>query len=428
MRSNYKKLGNYIEQFDIRNKDCNNSLGLEAIKGISSISKSFIKTKANLVGVSPGNYKVVEPKQFGYNPNTARMGDKIPIALNSGRNNVLVSSIYPTFKIIEANLLLPEYLMMWFRRPEFDRYARFKSHGSAREIFDYSEMCEVELPVPSIEKQREIVKEYNTIVNRIKLNEEYNQKLEEMAQALFRHWFVDFEFPNENGDPYKTSGGKMVYNEQLDQEIPSCFQVKSLGNIVEKIISHRGKSKSHLDFDKKNRKYQNAIISAMNVNGGRLVKHNTIKYVNDKTFSEWMIDPLRSGDVILTSEAPMGEMLYIANRSNFLLSQRLFGVRVYTKRCSGLFLYFWLQTPQAKRDMEGRATGTTVLGIKLSELIRVCIPCAPVYSLNKFNNLIFPLMEKLESKEVENEINQELIQIVLVKMSKVETFYTEHAV
>jgi type I restriction enzyme S subunit len=141
-----------------------------------------------------------------------------------------------------------------------------------------------------------------------------------------------------------------------------------------------------------------------------------------------MIDPLRSGDVILTSEAPMGEMLFIANRSNFLLSQRLFGVRINTEKCSGLFLYFWLQTPQAKRDMEGRATGTTVLGIKLSELIRVSILCVPRYSLNKFNSLIFPIMAKLESKEVENEINQELIKIVLSKMSKIETLQTEQAI
>ena len=99
MRSNYKQLGQFIEPIDFRNKNSSEPLGLDAIKGISSIYKSFIKTKANLVGVSPGNYKVVKPHQFGFNPNTARMGDKIPIALNSGKNDVLVSSIYPTFKI-----------------------------------------------------------------------------------------------------------------------------------------------------------------------------------------------------------------------------------------------------------------------------------------------------------------------------------------
>lgn len=220
MKSNYKQLYQYIESFDFRNKNSSEPLGLDAIKGISSIYKSFIKTKANLVGVSTGNYKVVKPNQFGFNPNTARMGDKIPIALNDGENDILVSSIYPTFKIIDENKLLPEYLLMWFKRPEFDRYARFKSHGSAREIFDFDEMRGVELPVPSIEKQREIVKEYNTIVNRIKLNEQLNQKLKETAQTLYKRWFVDFEFPNENGQPYKSAGGKMEYCEVLEIDIP----------------------------------------------------------------------------------------------------------------------------------------------------------------------------------------------------------------
>ena len=243
MKSNYKQLGQYIESFDFRNKNSSEPLGLDAIKGISSIYKSFIKTKANLVGVSPGNYKVVKPNQFGFNPNTARMGDKIPIALNDGENDVLVSSIYPTFKIIDENELLPEYLMMWFKRPEFDRYARFKSHGSAREIFDFDEMRGVELPVPSIEKQREIVKEYNIIVNRIKLNKRLNQKLEETAQALYKHWFVDFEFPNENRKPYKSSDGTMIYNEELDQEIPEGWTDAKLSQICgytserEKIIN-----------------------------------------------------------------------------------------------------------------------------------------------------------------------------------------------
>lgn len=118
--------------------------------------------------------------------------------------------------------------MMWMRRPEFDRYARFKSHGSAREVFDWDEMCETELPIPSIDKQRAIVKEYNTIAGRIKLNEELNQKLEETAQALYKHWFVDFEFPNEDGLPYKSSGGVMAYCEELEKEIPQGWDVERI--------------------------------------------------------------------------------------------------------------------------------------------------------------------------------------------------------
>jgi type I restriction enzyme S subunit len=104
---------------------------------------------------------------------------------------MLVSQAYTPFEVSDSNELDPEYLMMWFRRPEFDRYARFKSHGSAREIFDWEEMCNVLLPIPHIDKQREIVKEYNAIQNRIALNAQMIKKLEETAQAIYREWFVD---------------------------------------------------------------------------------------------------------------------------------------------------------------------------------------------------------------------------------------------
>ena len=124
---------------------------------------------------------------------------------------------------------------MWFRRPEIDRYARFKSHGSAREIFDWEEMCNTLLPIPSLDKQKEIVKEYNTIVNRIALNNQLIQKLEETAQAIYKQWFVDFEFPDENGKPYKSNGGKMEFNEEFQMEIPkgwSFNEIKDFGKVI----------------------------------------------------------------------------------------------------------------------------------------------------------------------------------------------------
>jgi type I restriction enzyme S subunit len=120
---------------------------------------------------------------------------------------------------------------MWFRRPEFDRYARFKSHGSAREIFDWEEMCNTQLPIPTISKQREIVKEYNVIQNRITLNQQLIQKLEETAQAIYKQWFVEFEFPGENGKPYKSNGGEMVWCEELQKEILLGWEIVKLSDI-----------------------------------------------------------------------------------------------------------------------------------------------------------------------------------------------------
>ncbi len=185
MRSDYKRLGDYIREVDVRNRD----LAVTNLLGVS-VSKEFIPSIANTIGTDMSSYKVVRRGQFVYIADTSRRGDKIAIALLTDEK-AIVSSIYTSFEVRDENELLPEYLMMWFRRPEFDRYARFKSHGSAREIFDWAEMCEVRLPIPSISRQRELVSQYETLTRRICLNETLITDLEVTAQTLYRHLFVD---------------------------------------------------------------------------------------------------------------------------------------------------------------------------------------------------------------------------------------------
>lgn len=146
---------------------------------------------ANTIGTDMSSYKVVEPWQFAYGPVTSRNGDKVSIALYKDSEKAIVSQAYTIFEVTNKLELLPEYLMMWFCRPEFDHYARFNSHGSAREIFSWEEMCDVELPIPPIDQQRKIVSEYNAIQQRIKLNEQLIVELEETAQAIFRKMFFD---------------------------------------------------------------------------------------------------------------------------------------------------------------------------------------------------------------------------------------------
>jgi len=228
LRSNYKKLGQFIQEVNIRNSDLN----VERLLGVS-IRKVLMPSIANTIGTNMKTYKIIKRNQFAYGPVTSRNGDKISIALLEDYDEAIISQAYVVFEIIDETQLLPEYAMMWFRRPEFDRYARFKSHGSARETFDWDELCDTELPIPSIEKQQEIVVEYNTITNRIALNEQLNRKLEETAHALYKHWFVDFEFPNEDGKPYKSSGGEMVYNEELDMDVPEGWEVGSYEQVFD---------------------------------------------------------------------------------------------------------------------------------------------------------------------------------------------------
>lgn len=184
MKSNYKQLGQFIRQVDVRNASGKE----ENLLGVS-VQKTFIPSIANTVGTDFTKYKVVRRGQFTYIPDTSRRGGKIGIALLSDCDEGLVSNVYTTFEVIDKNELLPEYLMLWFSRPEFDRYARFKSHGSVREVMDWDEMCKVQLPVPPISVQRDIVKAYQTITNRIALKQQVNDNLEAVLAASHSKMF-----------------------------------------------------------------------------------------------------------------------------------------------------------------------------------------------------------------------------------------------
>jgi type I restriction enzyme S subunit len=182
----YKRLGDYIREVNVRNRE----LEVTDLLGLS-VNKDFIPSIANTIGTDMSTYKIVKRRQFVYIADTSRRGDKIAISLLRDYDNAIVSQAYTVFEILDHKQLLPEYLMMWFRRPEFDRYARFHSHGSAREVFDWEELCDVMLPIPSITRQREIVAEYETLTRRIRINEQMIQNLESTAQTLYRKMFVD---------------------------------------------------------------------------------------------------------------------------------------------------------------------------------------------------------------------------------------------
>ena len=182
MKEGYRLLGDFIQPVDERNRD----LKVDYLLGVS-ISKQFIPSIANIVGTDLSSYKIVRTGQFAYGPVTSRNGEKISIALLQDKD-CIISSSYTVFEVTDNERLDPEYLMLWFSRPEFDRYTRYMSHGSVREIFDWDELCKVELPVPSIEKQRGIVTAYNTITDRIELKRKINDNLAAQMRAYFKEY------------------------------------------------------------------------------------------------------------------------------------------------------------------------------------------------------------------------------------------------
>jgi type I restriction enzyme S subunit len=161
---------------------------LENLRGLS-IEKKFIPSKANMNGVSLLPYKIVKPKQFCFVTITSRNSEKITLALNTSSEDYIVSSSYVTFEIIDTEVLDPSFLLLWFKRPEFDRYARFHSLGSARESFDYENMEEVRIPLPNIDTQRAIVNIYHCAEEAKRIAEEADRLSREICPAIMQHLF-----------------------------------------------------------------------------------------------------------------------------------------------------------------------------------------------------------------------------------------------
>lgn len=231
MKSNYRKIGEFIREVDNRNSD----LKVTELRGLS-MTKEFRESTSNIVGTDMSVYKVMHKWQFACDFMSPIRVSKLPVVLKMDEKPNLVSPAYPVFEVIDSNKLDPEYLMMWFRRSEFDRYATFKCDSAIRGGYNWEELCDTDIPVPHIDKQRELVKEYNTIVNRINLNNQLIQKLEETAQAIYMQWFVDFEFPDENRQPYKSSGGEMEWCEELGKEVPKGWVMGKLSDLTHIIM------------------------------------------------------------------------------------------------------------------------------------------------------------------------------------------------
>ncbi len=186
MKSNYDILGNHIRLVDYRNK----GLITTQVLGIN-IDKYFMPSVANVIGTDLSRYKVLSKGKFACNPMHVGRDERLPVALYSEDKPAIVSPAYFVFEIVDTSLLNEYYLMMWFRRPEFDRTCWLKTDGSVRGGISWDDICRLELPVPPIEKQLEIVNRYKAITDRIALKQKINDNLEATVQALYQELFID---------------------------------------------------------------------------------------------------------------------------------------------------------------------------------------------------------------------------------------------
>ncbi len=378
MKSNYKKLGQYIQIVDNRNKD----LSITRLLGVS-IEKRFIPSIANIVGTDLSNYKVVQTGQFAYGPVTSRNGEKVSIAYLDSED-CIISSSYTVFEVIKKAELDSEYLMLWFSRPEFDRYARYKSHGSVREIFDWDELCNVELPAPPIEEQRKIVKAYQTITDRIELKKRINDNLEAVLTAIFKKMFVE-----------DTSVG---------------FTVKKLHELAD-TIDNRGKTPPN---DSAETPYPLIEIAALRTDGRIATYRNCVKFVSEETYKTWF----RSGhpkqkDILMSTVGSLAELkLFWGDTGS--IAQNIVAFRCHDIHLP-MYLYQYLLRKQ--HELAAYEIGSVQASIKVSQVVEYDITVPPDALLEQFDKVATQLTEQIYQNEADIDVGHRLCNMLLQRLT-----------
>ena len=390
MKSNYSELGKYIQEVNVRNSN----LTITNLLGVS-MEKTFIPSVANLNGVDLSIYKVLRKGQLACKLMSVGRDEKLPVDLYKDENPAIVSSAYYVFEPNNKEVLLPEYLMMWLCRPENDRYIGFISGGDVRGGISWDTFCSLPIKVPHPDKQREIVKEYNTIQNRIALNQQLIQKLEETAQAIYREWFVEFEFPNENGKPYKSNGGEMIWCEEFEREIPMGWQLTNLGSIS---TIKAGGDKPKVFSENITDKNKIPIYSNSSNNEG------LFGYTNKAVIEKSSITISARGAIIgytvlrTTPFVPIVRLIVVIPNEDYLLN------------------YIYETIKNNKYDDSGSAQGQLTIPDVYS--FEIMLPTSEV--LKKYQKIALVISNMIETKTKENQKLTELKALLLSKLATIE--------
>ncbi|MCW1149142.1 restriction endonuclease subunit S [Flavobacterium lacisediminis] len=384
MPSNYKRLGDYIHKVENRNRD----LKVSNLVGLS-MTKEFRVSTSNIVGTDMSVYKVVNKWQFSCDFMSVIRVHKFPVVLKTDDDPVLVSPAYTVFEVNDKKELNPEYLMMWFRRSEFDRYADFKCDSAIRGGFDWDALCDCMLPIPSIEKQQEIVREYNAIQNRIALNNQLICKLEETAQTIYKQWFVDFE--------------------------DNKFEIRTLGDLCSLITDGK-----HGDsVDEINSGYY--FISVKDIINGDIIYTNARQITKIDFEETHRRTDLKPGDILLTNAGTIGRMAIVkdfqeTNRTTFQKSVAILKPKSDMSKTHYLYLLLKFHL----NEIIELAGGSTQSNLLLGDLRNFEIKYPGFDFVTKIEEKVKPIFGMIGLKGIENRKLEELKELLLAKMTRVE--------
>ncbi|MBO7061025.1 MAG: restriction endonuclease subunit S [Fibrobacter sp.] len=355
-----------------------------------NIEKRFMPSVANVVGTDLSNYKVVSKGQFACNLMHVGRDEKIPVALQKDDEPIIVSPAYVVFEVVDTNVLLTEYLMMWFSRSEFDRNAWFYTDGDVRGGMDRDALFDMRIPVPAIEKQREIVAEYNTLQNRIETNKKLIATLEQTAQTLYRHTFIDNIDPN---------------------NLPAGWRMGTLGEY----------STVKSGFAFKSDWWQTAGIPVIKIGN---IDDNTIDYSACDCVDESHVDIAKKSIaneysiVIAMTGATLGKIALVPQYSKVVLvNQRvgLFDLGANPKE-KAPFLYYLLQQDFIQDEIFSVGGDSAQANVSNSDIERIKVPYPPKEIMNEFNGQCRCLLESISYHKQENQTLTQMQTLLLSKM------------
>ena len=326
------RLGDYIEQCDERNH--NNQYSIETIKGIST-NKLFIDTKANLDGVPLQSYKLVSPRYFAYVPDTSRRGDKVALAFNNSGDTYLISSIYCVFKVAKPIELVPEFLYLFFLRPEFDRYARYNSWGSAREVFSWEDMCNILIPLPSVAEQQKVVNAWRAFREIKVQNEAKAAPLMQLCQNYIQE--LKLKYPMQEIGAY--------IEESNDRNLDGQFTEEEVRGIAT--------SKGLIETK--------ANLKGVSLNSYKLVKPKEIAFVPDTS---------RRGDKMSLGLNDSDKTYIVSSISCVFKVDRDFVLPN--------FLYLWFCRPEFDRYARFNSWGSAREAFSIEDMKRCKVPLPPI--------------------------------------------------
>lgn len=337
MKSNYKAIGELVERVDERNRDAS----ITTLIGVS-IDKKFIPSVANVIGTDLTNYKVIRKFDFAVSLMQVSRDEKIPVACQKEYEAAIMSPAYPIFRVKDTEIILPEYMEMWFMRNEFDREASFVAVGGVRGSMPWEEFAKLKLPVPTIEEQRKIVDRYNAITDRIALKKQINDNLANTEQAI------------------------LVETIGKNQTMPT-----TLGELVDFIDGDRGKN--YPTFDEFTSTGYCLFLNASNVTSTGF-NFDACMFVTEEKDKSMNKGHLSLNDIVLTSRGTLGNVALYDKHigfENVRINSGMLIIRPKTKRLSPHFIYALLKSSYMKAAIERFKSGSAQPQLPIKDLQKI---------------------------------------------------------